>query len=256
MIISHNQYLTSHVIANYQILQTISSIEKIVWRNSRDIDCYGTLITPFTSSKGLIIYCRGGYGDTHLSLNELAHSASPILQCTKAGYHVLALEYTGTGGSDGFESCNGFDQIADIVDSTKFALTLGFETAILIGASRGADAVLLAANTGKCYISKVIAASGLYDLTTLKATRPDLYHYISKYISIDEESLKNRSIISSKPVGLKYIQTILVHGDIDTRSPVSHAYQLSDKLINCPKTLLVYKNMGHRLKVNWMDLII
>jgi dipeptidyl aminopeptidase/acylaminoacyl peptidase len=258
MLLSRTPYLPPEVLNNYQLLATTDTIEKIVWKSARGIDSYGTLISPASPSQGLVVYCRGGYGDAVLSLSQLAHSASPVFQYAKAGYHVLALEYTGTGGSDGGESCNGADQIDDIVESTQYAVSLGFESVLLVGVSRGADAVLLAANTGRGYIHQVIAASGLYDLTMLSVTRPDLYRYLSKYISVDTGSLQTRSILHTEiHDGLRHTPIVLLHGGQDTRSPIAHAHQLHKKLVTegCPVTLQTFTKAGHSIEVDWVGLV-
>jgi dipeptidyl aminopeptidase/acylaminoacyl peptidase len=244
----------------YVSLSEHISIQEFTFETSDKISLSGAIATP-QNPIGSALFLRGGYGvEFGLFMDVLFAQSSLFYQFASAGYTTYALDYSGTGHSQGGESHNGADQIQDICELLEYISIHNDGKRLLIGGhSRGADAALLATNLYSGKINGLIALSGLYDLTQLHVQRPDLYGKITAGVQNAKQFLMERSITHQAIAKLNSVPILLAHGKKDERSPVQNAQLVKAYLLsqprNSPLNFQLYEHGGHTINKPWVEML-
>ena len=205
----------------------------------------------------VIVYNRGG------NKNFDMLDGREIISYTELGYITIASQYRGGGYSEGVDEFGG-DDVNDVINVIKIAQSFGItdkERIGMIGVSRGGLMTYMAllrseyseTNSGiKCAVIK----SGVSDLISLinenHKHQREMYNRVmipligGDYEEIPEEYLRRSIRNYQRKIDTQFL---IVHGDNDTKVPVSQAIIAKEKLEEngCNVEMYRYKDSGHFL---------
>ena len=173
------------------------------------------------------------------------------------GYHVLQVNYRGSGGYGNDYLAAGFGEWGgrmqdDVTDATRWAIANGIaerKRVCIFGASYGAYSALMGAAREPDLYRCAIGLAGIYDLTAMdsygdiRARRSGL-HYLAKVLGSPE---KRRARSPVHQAGNIQAAVMLWHGSLDRRAPLEHAQRMRDALQDAGKTVEwhVAQDQGH-----------
>ncbi|HVO42466.1 MAG TPA: prolyl oligopeptidase family serine peptidase [Aggregatilineales bacterium] len=199
-----------------------------------------------------LIYNRGGLeGSGALTGMELA----PFAEC---GFVVVASQYRGGPGSEGYDQLGGDDvhDVLNLITLLKARPLVDPDRIAMFGTSRGAMMTYLALKSqslaGTNDIKVAVTTSGLSDLIMWAAEQPALTgpvyaQHIGASVRGNPAPLIARS--ATYWPGLIRVPLLLLHGDADTTILVDQSRRLYRylKALGRPVNLIVYKGDGHGL---------
>ena len=173
------------------------------------------------------------------------------------GYHVLQVNYRGSGGygneylSAGFGEWGGRMQ-DDVTDATRWAVATGIaahERICIYGGSYGAYAALMGTVREPDLYRCAIGLAGVYDLTAMdshgdiRARRSGL-RYLDKVLGSTEKRRARSPVHQAERI---QAAVMLLHGSLDRRAPLEHAERMRDALQSAGKTVEWHtaQNQGH-----------
>ena len=173
------------------------------------------------------------------------------------GYHVLQVNYRGSGGYGNDYLAAGFGEWGgrmqdDVTDATRWAIATGIaerERVCILGASYGAYAALMGAAREPALYRCAIGLSGVYDLTAMdtygdvRGRRSGL-RYLAKVLGSDEKRRARSPVYQATDIKAA---VMLMHGGRDRRAPLEHAQRMRDALEDAGKTVEwhVAQDQGH-----------
>jgi len=174
------------------------------------------------------------------------------------GYAVLQVNYRGSGGYGRVFEASGYGKWGaemqnDVTDATRWAIGAGIadkNRICIYGGSYGAYTALFGVAKEPDLYQCAIGYAGVYDLPLLYLKgdiqgRMSGVRYLRAVIGEDEEALKTISpVYNAEKIKAK---VLLVHGKIDRRAPIKHAYRMRDALKeqgNAPEMIIENKE-GH-----------
>ncbi len=174
------------------------------------------------------------------------------------GYHVLQVNYRGSGGYGVEYRRAGFGEWGrkiedDVADGVRWAAQSGIADAkrvCVFGYSYGAYSALIGAARYPGLYRCAIGAAGIYDLSLLDRTgdirrRRSGLVYLDEAVGDDEQELAARS--PTEQASRIAAPVLLLHGSEDRRAPLVHANRMRDALKragNEPEWL-VMSGQGH-----------
>lgn len=223
-------------------------MEKINFKNSRNLNLVGNLY--LADSESVIIMAHGFTGDK----SEWGRFDKTAEALNKAGYNVLAFDFSGSGESDN-DSLTVDKEVDDLNCAIKFVLERGFKELGLLGLSLGGlislkvysreknikTMVLWAPVTSKKdnYSKKKFTPAELNELKEKGYITKIMEAGVRKKIIIDKQIVKDRESINQKEL-LSNIDcpTLMIHGDKDESVPLEDS-----------KNAIRYLSSGSKLEV-------
>ena len=174
------------------------------------------------------------------------------------GIAVLQVNFRGSGGfgkkfeKSGYRKWGGRIQ-EDIIDATKFIMSQGIaakDRTCIYGASFGGYSALQAPVVAPGLFQCAVGLVGVYDLDLLYndgdvRMRKSGRNYLEEVIGRDEAELRKFSpVFHAEKLTLP---VFLIHGKLDFRAPIEHAYRMRDALkkVGRDPQWLVMDKEGH-----------
>ncbi|TYS64552.1 S9 family peptidase [Sutcliffiella horikoshii] len=182
------------------------------------------------ASLPVLIFNRGGnQNDGMVTADTLGYLSNWANQ----GYVVLASQYRGSNGSEGTDEFGGSD-VNDILNLLHVAEELEYTDAskvAMLGVSRGGMMAYLS-NKNNANIKAIAVIGGITDLFDFYEFRNDgIKPMLNKLVGnpeTNEEEFKKRSAIFwAEKLN---VPTLILHGENDTKVPVSQARELANRL--------------------------
>ncbi|RYE26352.1 MAG: S9 family peptidase [Sphingobacteriales bacterium] len=216
---------TNDSIAVYEISYTSDSLK-----------IKGFVVEPLNNKEKLpvVIFNRGGNRSFKMiDSTTLAQWIKPI---AKAGYVVVASQYRGSKGSEGFDEIGGkdVDDVLNLIPVLSELPECDTTRVGMYGWSRGGIMTYLAlAKTNK--IKAAVIGGAPSDMFGLMEQRPkleDIYREtVPNYDSNRNEELKKRSAVYWADQIARNTPVLIIHGKKDKRVNYDQAQQLSNKFI-------------------------
>ncbi len=220
---------------------------------SDDLAIRGFTVAPAAGSSPLpvIIYSRGGNGNYGaINDDQLTKWLAPIADM---GYLVVASQYRGAGGSEGFDTFGG-DDVHDVVNVLGILDQLPRADSSRVGIygnSRGGMMALLAlAQTDR--FSAAVIDSAVSDSIDWLAERPTMESVFVERIPGYQDD-PSRALYQRSPARwverLADTPILILHGEADQRVPYQQAVKLADALKRAGRTvkLELYPGATHGL---------
>ncbi|MBT3232821.1 MAG: prolyl oligopeptidase family serine peptidase [Calditrichaeota bacterium] len=199
-----------------------------------------------------VIYCRGGNRDFGMITEAKAEKL--LGHIANWGYVVIASQYRGVMGGEGFEEFGG-DDVNDVINLIDILATIPNADTSRIGIygfSRGGMMTYISlTRTEK--IDAAIIRSGASDLLDGARRRPEMDRVFSElipdYENNRESELKSRSAIYWAEK-LRKTPILLLHGSLDMRVHPTQALRMADTLfsIGHPFRFVFYEGGSHSLR--------
>ena len=250
---------------------SLGSREVVSWTSTDGARIEGVLYKPagYVTSKRypLMVVIHGG--PTGVSRPTLAYGGTyPVEQFLAKGAVVLMPNYRGSAGygekfrslnvrnlgvGDAWDVLSGVDALIarGIVDSTRLAS---------MGWSQGGYISAFLTTTSQRF-KAISVGAGISDWMTYYVST-DIHPFTRQYL---QSTPWSDPAIYAKTSPITYIRqattpTLIQHGELDRRVPISNAYELYQGLrdVGVPARLIVYKGFGHgitkpkeQLAANW-----
>lgn len=196
-----------------------------------------------------ILYCRGG---SHEFGKIRPHSviAGKMAELAKAGYIVIASQYSGNDGSEGVDEMGGSD-LEDLLTLYKILQKHPRADVKRIGAfggSRGGMMCFLLMRRVK-WLKAVVVVSPLTNLVTHIKFRPKMKQHYREMFGGALSELKKRSVAYWVDELPKRVPILLLQGTSDWRVDPTATLQLATDLYkhNVPYRLLMLEGADHGL---------
>lgn len=210
----------------------------------------GFILKPKTEGRfPVMIYNRGGnreYGKiTTKTLNYLAYLSS-------CSYVVLASQYRGNDGGQGYEQFGGKD-VDDVLNLIPLARSLPFtdpNRIVMLGFSRGGMMTYLAIKQG-AEIKAAAVVGGITDLIqTYREREEGMKKVIEELVGFSKKEYKERSAYYW-PEKID-VPVLILHGEDDWRVKASQAKKLAEKLkeLGKPHELFIVPKGDHGLNTH------
>lgn len=222
------------------------------------LEVTGVMLTPTQIQPGshpLLIYNRGGSGEYgKLSLPIIMRYLLPF---ARQGYLVFASNYRGNDGGTGSDEFGGAElkDILELLDIAAHHPAWDGRNRFMFGGSRGGMMTYLAIRHGAA-LNAAASFAAPADFTALAAEVPDIERgtaarRIPGFPGNRAEAYAERSALCW-PEMLRRVPLLLLHGDADTRIPVSHTLRLGDALEarNAPAKTVIYRGGNHSLSTH------
>ncbi|MBO9308620.1 MAG: prolyl oligopeptidase family serine peptidase, partial [Chloroflexi bacterium] len=195
-----------------------------------------------------LIYNRGGNRDVG------ALRGYEFIPFAEAGFVVVASQYRGGGGSEGFDNLGGADvnDVLNLIPLLQSRPNVDMDRIAMFGSSRGALMTYIALRRLGSAIKVAATTSGLADLFMWAKERPDLESgaYL-ELIGADTRSNPAAFRERSATYWAAEISTplLLIHGDADTEVSVEQSRALFNRMRAAGRTvqLLIVAGGDHGL---------
>lgn len=193
-----------------------------------------------------IVYNRGGSGE--FGVIKLERLFGDIAECAKAGYMVVASQYSGNAGGEGKDEMGGND-LEDV-----FALynilqeyPQADETRIgMYGISRGGMMAYMALKRAG-WIKAAVTVGGVTDLFRSEQLRPEMKAVYKKMFGGSKKEKEKRSALHWPEQLPADVPILLMHGSADWRVSPLDSIELATKLYEqrAPVRLIVFEGADH-----------
>ena len=257
----------SNQISNWKTAQS----EVIRWKSKDDATIEGILHKPknYDPSKKypLMVVIHGGPTgiDTPTPVPGYVY---PIIQWLDKGCLVLRPNYRGSAGyGESFRSLNvknlGVGDAWDVMSGVAFLESKGFIDKTKMGCMGWSQGGYISAylTTNTTLFKAISVGAGISNWTTYYVST-DIHPFTKQYLKAtpwsDEAIYKKTSPITT--INKAKTPTLIQHGELDKRVPISNAYELVQGLRDngVKSELIVYKGFGHgitkpkeRLAATW-----
>lgn len=245
--------------------------EVINWKSKDGATIEGVLHKPknYDPSKKypLLVMIHGGPTGIDTP-NPVPGSVYPVLQWLDKGCLVLRPNYRGSAGyGEAFRSLNvknlGVGDMWDVMSGIDYLDKKGMIDKTKMGSmgwsQGGYISAFLTTNTN--VFKAISVGAGISNWVTYYVST-DIHQFTRQYLKAtpwsDEMIYKKTSPMTN--INNAKTPTLIQHGELDRRVPISNAYELLQGLRdkNVPAELIVYKGFGHgiskpkeRLAANW-----
>ncbi len=245
--------------------------EVISWKSKDGATIEGVLHKPknYDPSKKypLLVMIHGGPTGTDTP-NPVPGNVYPVLQWLDKGCLVLRPNYRGSAGyGEAFRSLNvknlGVGDMWDVMSGIDYLDKKGMIDKTKMGSmgwsQGGYISAFLTTNTN--VFKAISVGAGISNWVTYYVST-DIHPFTRQYLKAtpwsDEMIYKKTSPMTN--INNAKTPTLIQHGELDRRVPISNAYELLQGLRdkNVPAELIVYKGFGHgiskpkeRLAANW-----
>ena len=242
-------------ISNWQTAQS----EVIKWKSKDGTEIEGILHKPknYNPNKKypLLVMIHGGPTATDLPTPTPGGAVYPILQFLEKGALVLRPNYRGsTGYGEAFRSLNvrnlGVGDMWDVMSGVDFLKNKGIIDTTRMGSmgwsQGGYISAFLTTNTN--VFKAISVGAGISNWVTYYVST-DIHPFTRQYLGDtpwnDKEIYMKTSPMTN--INKASTPTLIQHGELDKRVPISDAYELLQGLQdrNVPAKLVVYKGFGH-----------
>ncbi|MFD1019536.1 S9 family peptidase [Thalassobacillus hwangdonensis] len=237
-----------------------SNREIITWKSSDDLEIEGVLTTSadFDPNKTypLLVFIHGGPGWASFPIHSGCFNEKyPVEQFVEKGFIVLEPNYRGsTGYGNEFLKANyrnqGIGDYQDIISGVDTLVEKGIADKGRVGVMGWSNGGFISAFCST-YSDRFKAASvggGITNWSTHYATT-DIPYYIRMYMG---DTPWNDSEVYRTTSPINYIQsactpTLIQHGEVDARIPVSNAFELYQGLkdMEVETELVIFKGMAY-----------
>ena len=234
----------------------LSTMTPVEFKVRDDMTIYGYVTSHQSTAKPgpMVVLVHGG---PHGVRDQWGFNSEAQLIASR-GYHVLQVNFRGSGGYGGAYLRAGFGEWGgkmqdDVTDATRWAIDAGIadpERVCIYGISYGAYSALMGAVREPPLYRCAVGTSGLYDLSLvekvgdIRARRAGV-HYLRSVLGTNPELRKERSpVYQAERIKAA---VMLAHGGLDRRTPIVHAQNMRDALAEAGKNVDWYvdRNQGH-----------
>lgn len=230
-----------------------SVVERITYlSDGLKVRGYAAYPKNFSKKYPCVIWCRGGIGNQG-AID--AFTARGIFgQLASWGYCVLASQYRGNAGSEGYDEVGGNDvnDILNLIPLTDQLPQADSSAWAIEGWSRGGMMALLTLqrnNNFKC----AVLVGAISDVIDYANINPNLKSYYENLIGVEQlkQHLQKRSALNFVKE-LPKIPYLLIHGEEDETVSPSQSVNLAAKFeeLKIPHQLILPKNGDHFLRKN------
>ncbi len=232
--------------------------EVVEWRSKDGTTIEGVVLKPadFDASRKypLLVVIHGG--PTGIDMPAIAPDRSyPVERFVAKGAVVLRPNYRGSAGyGEKFRSLNvrnlGLGDYEDVISGVDALIAKGYIDKDRVGAMGWSQGGYISAFI-TCYSDRFKAVSvgaGISDWMTYYVNT-DIHPFTRQYLKAtpwdDPEIYRKTSPISY--IATAKTPTLIQHGELDKRVPISNAYELYQALEDkgVPAKMIVYKGFGH-----------
>ena len=244
----------SQQIADWQVAKS----EVISWKSTDGETIEGVLYKPqdYDAKKKYPLFVVIHGGPTGISLpSPTPAGVYPILQWLAKGALVLSPNYRGSAGyGEKFRSLNvknlGVGDAWDVLSGVQFLETKGIidgDKVASMGWSQGGYiSAFLTTNSTK--FKAISVGAGISNWVTYYVST-DIHPFTRQYLKATPWSDKAIYEKTSPMTNIKNAKTptLIQHGELDKRVPISNAYELYQGLqdVGVETKLIVYKGFGH-----------
>ena len=196
-----------------------------------------------------IVFNRGGSGEFGAIRIGWLFSGT-IAALARAGYVVIASQYSGVAGGEGIDEMGGAD-LYDVLNLQKIIKNLSFcdaEKVGMYGISRGGMMTYLSLAKAP-WIKAAITVGGLANLFRQEKLRPEMKKlYIQMFGGTPKEK-KKRSAVFWADTFHKKTPLLIMHGSSDWRVNPLDSIELAEKLYenHIPYRLMLFEGSDHGL---------
>lgn len=238
--------------------QTASS-EVIKWKSKDGAEIEGVLHKPKnydpTKKYPLLVLIHGGPTGVDVPTPTPGGSVYPILQFLEKGALVLRPNYRGSAGyGEAFRSLNvrnlGVGDMWDVMSGVDYLKSKGIVDTTRMGSmgwsQGGYISAFLTTNTN--VFKAISVGAGISNWVTYYVST-DIHPFTRQYLQSTPWSDKDVYLKTSPMTNINHASTptLIQHGELDRRVPISNAYELLQGLQDkgVPAKLIVYKGFGH-----------
>jgi dipeptidyl aminopeptidase/acylaminoacyl peptidase len=232
--------------------------EVVTWKSKDGATVEGVLHKPmnYDASKKYPLFVVIHGGPTGIDTPQpVPGYVYPILQWLDKGSLVLRVNYRGSAGyGEAFRSLNvknlGVGDAWDVISGVDYLDSKGMIDRSKMGcmgwSQGGYISAFLTTNTD--IFKAVSVGAGISNWTTYYVST-DIHPFTRQYLKAtpwsDEEIYRKTSPMTN--IKNAKTPTLIQHGELDRRVPISNAYELVQGLRdnNVPSELIVYKGFGH-----------
>jgi len=213
-----------------------------------------------------IVYNRGGSGEFGAIRIGWLFTGT-IAALVRAGYIVIASQYSGVAGGEGIDEMGGSD-LHDVINLQKIIRELSFCDAKKIGMygfSRGGIMTYRTLQKAR-WVRAAVVVSGPTDLFFQETYRPEMRAHFQKMFGGSREEKKKRSVLYWYTEIPRTIPLLVLCGMADWRVDPREAFRFAEKatghfndfkLVAYPRAthaLEEYETQVNQEIVNWFDI--
>lgn len=243
----------SEIIEAKQVFASFASskfinVYKILYK-SEGRKIYGYLVEPKKGGNKLpcIVWNRGGSADFG-ALNDEGVFTGNISIFAKAGYVIIASQYSGSGGSEGKDEEGGADifDVLNLYPILKKYKRADISRIGMYGGSRGGMMTLLAL-TKVNWVKAAVIRAPLTDMFDTIKHRPIMKEHYKGMFGGSKKDMIKRSPIFWVDKLPKNVPILMMHGTADWRVDVGGTLAIAKRMYEekVPYSLIVYEGENH-----------
>lgn len=218
----------------------------------------GYIAEPKMGSKfPCVIWNRGGNGEFG-AIKEHFLFVNSVASLAKAGYIVIASQYSGNAGGEGVDEHGGKD-IHDVLNLYKILKKYpraDIKRIGMLGGSRGGMMTFLSLAKVK-WIKAAVVRAPLTNLFNQIKNRPPMKELYKNAFGGSKKELTNRSVIFWVDKLYKKAPILLMHGTADWRVNVQDTLDLGKRLYQekIPYRMIIYEGDDHGMTINNIEAV-
>ncbi len=231
---------------------------KIIYK-SQGHNVTGYIVEPVQGNNlPCIVWNRGGFQEFG-AIKEKDLFIGSIAEFAKAGYIVIASQYSGNAGGQGKDEHGGSD-VNDVLNLYKILKQYSradISRIGMYGGSRGGMMNFLALPKAK-WVKAVVTIAPLTNLFSAVKNRPELTTLYKSMFGGGLEAYKKRSAFFLTDQLPKHIPILLMHGTADWRVDVADTLDFAKKLYleKIPYKMVIYEGDDHHLTKHYKTVIL